>query len=428
MAKPLVLVLADAAAEAVVAAAGFAVAGGGEPLGGPSAGVLIDVRGAAGLVAGQRARALKAALGPRAGVFFAWADDDSDYDADAFDGALPSDATPALVQARLGFALRVAVMAEEAEARFASLAKFGGAASPPSLQREQTPRVLLYGDPGPAAIAFTAALETLGARVVGCFSSFTAFDYLHAGGFDAVAVLAGWDRGAALSFCAALRRNARLFHLPCLILADAAFPSPEDVLRRGASDLAVTGVDDAAAALRLLGRVDEARRREALALAFAAARAPAAMDVATGLYGEAFFVAHLDALILRAAATERPLSICVARIAPSAHLEHVRAGQGLERVVGQVGAMLGRLVRTEDVAACVGPTTFAVAFPASDLEAATIAAERIVAVLECGAFDAGETQQAVSFKMDAVGRRHAPGDTARGLLDAALAALPNPWT
>jgi two-component system cell cycle response regulator PopA len=84
--------------------------------------------------------------------------------------------------------------------------------------------------------------------------------------------------------------------------------------------------------------------------------------------------------------------------------------------------MLSRLVRAEDVAARLDQTTFAVAFPSSDDEAAEIAAERIAAVLECTAFDVQadhtnySNDQPIQIKLAIASASLLPQENATGLL------------
>jgi two-component system, cell cycle response regulator PopA len=429
MAKPQILVLAGDDASQALSAAGFSLAG-EDAVRRQTAAIIIDTRGDAGPKAGDLARSLKAALGPRAGLFLAWSDPSSSFDASAFDGTLVSNANPVALAARLNSSLRIAVMADEARLRFRSLAKFGGAPKPPTLTGSSKPRILVFGVPSPEMLEFSAALEARGAMAIASFTSFTAFDYLHDGDFDGVTIIAQDDTSASLSFCGAMRRNARLFHLPCLVLGSPDFAKPEEVINRGASDFAIAGDDDGAAADRLLDLVDEKRSRDALALAFAAARAPSAMDQGTGLYSGDFFERHLESLTARAHETDRPLSIALVRIAPDAITKSLSAGRGLDRIVGQAGAMLARLVRAEDVACRLDRTTFAVAFPASDAEAAHVAVQRINAVLECTAFDAGSDVSAYSndaplqIKLDVASCELYLNDKAQDLIERAKLRLP----
>jgi two-component system, cell cycle response regulator PopA len=395
MAKPQILVLAPDDAMTALSAAGFPLAG-DDKVRRQTAAVVIDTRGEAGHKASDLVRSLKAALGPRAGLFFAWSDGGSLVDTKVFDGVLDCQSTPTALAARLNSSLRIAVMADEARLRFKSLGKFGGAPKPPSLNNQIKPRILVFGPPGPDMMRFTATLEAQGAQAVASFTSFTAFDYLHDGDFDGVAIIAHDDVASSLGFCSAMRRNARLFHMPCLVLGSPDFAKPDEAIARGATDFAIAGDDDDASAERLLDFVDEKRSRDALALAFAAARAPGAMDQGTGLYGAAFFGEHLGSLVARAHETDRPLSVACVRIAPDLVTMALKSGKGLDRVVGQAGAMMARLVRAEDVAARLDRTTFVVAFPSSDEDAAEVAANRIAAVLECTAFDGGTVTTAHS--------------------------------
>jgi two-component system, cell cycle response regulator PopA len=429
MAKPNILVLAgDDAAQSLIAA-GFSLAG-DDAVRSQTAAIVVETRGAAGPKAGDLVRSLKAALGPRAGLFLAWSDASSQFDPSAFDGTLDSSTNPMALAARLNSSLRIAVMADEARLRFSSLARFGGAPKPPTLTGGGKPKILVFGIPSPQMLQFNAALEARGATAIASFTSFTAFDYLHDGDFDGVTIMAGDDTAATLGFCGAMRRNARLFHLPCLVLGSPDFARPDEVIARGASDFAIAGDDDGAAAERLLDLVDEKRSRDALALAFAAARAPNAMDQGTGLYCGDFFEHHLESLAARAHETDRPLSLALARIAPDDRTIALKSGRGLDRIIGQAGAMLSRLVRAEDVAARLDRTTFAVAFPSSDVESAHAAVSRINAVIECTAFDAGSDVMAYSndaplqIKLHVTSAELLAGERASNLIARALTRLP----
>jgi two-component system cell cycle response regulator PopA len=429
MAQPQILVLANNDAAIALTAAGFAIAGDDE-VRRQTAAIVIDTRGSAGAKAGDLARSIKAALGPRAGVFLAWSDSSSEYDFGAFDGVLDANTPSNALAARLNSSLRMAVMADEAALRFKSLAKFGGGLRQPKLKKTTIPRILVFGAPSPDLLRFSAALESLGAQAIASFTSFTAFDYLHDGDFDGVAVLAQDDMSASLGFCATMRRNARLFHMPCLVLGAPSFTRPEEAIAKGATDFAVSGEDDEACAERLLTLVEEKRTRDALALTFAAAQTPAAMDLGTGLYGPAFFSSHLEALVARAHETDRPLSLTLVRLVSDPILMTLTDRRGLDSIIGQAGGMMARLVRAEDVAARIDWTTFSVAFPSSDEEAANIAAHRIAAVLECTAFDVSSTPHSssndapVQIKLDVASAAVLPEETWQNLLARVQSRLP----
>lgn len=415
MMKPQVLVMAgDDAADAIIAA-GFTLAG-EETSPRQTAAVILDARGENRHRAINLRNSLASALGPRAGLFFAWTDPGTDHALEGFDGAIPADTPPPFIGARLGSALRIAVMSDEARLRFQSLARFGGAARPPQHVRADPVRVLVYGLPCPAQLAMSTILDALEIDTVAAMTSFTAFDYLHEGNCDAVLMIAGDDQQGAKAFASAMRRNTRLFHIPLLVLAGMDFGDFEPVHDRGATDVVAMGTDDEAAILRLLTLADEKRRREALALAFAAARTSRAMDNSTGLYSRDFFVSHLDNLIHRAEETDGIVSLALVRVCEEHLPELLKPAGALDRVIGQAGAMLGRLVRAEDVAARIDRGLFAIALPASDEAAAMIAAERIAAVLECTGFNPGTDNGAATIEMELATAESLPGESAEVLI------------
>ncbi|MCZ8210010.1 MAG: hypothetical protein O9270_17680, partial [Aquidulcibacter sp.] len=174
MAKPHILVLAGDDASEVLSQAGFTIAGEDHQRR-QTAAIVIDTRGDSGPKAADLVRSLKAALGPRAGLFMAWSNGEENFDISAFDGVLDAFATPSVLAARLGSSLRIAVMADEAKMRFRTLARFGGPSHPPIVNSAKVPRILMFGQPGPDLLQFSTAITHLGAETIAAFTSFTAF-------------------------------------------------------------------------------------------------------------------------------------------------------------------------------------------------------------------------------------------------------------
>ena len=79
------------------------------------------------------------------------------------------------------------------------------------------------------------------------------------------------------------------------------------------------------------------------------------MDAATGLFTRDLFAAHLMRLAAAARARNRPLAVCVLKVAERPEVTVARAGGWLDRAIPQIGSMIGRLVRAEDTAARLGP-------------------------------------------------------------------------
>jgi two-component system cell cycle response regulator PopA len=306
-----------------------------------------------------------------------------------FDLALAAEPHPAQVALRLEQLVRTAVAEEEFEVRVETFGERRHTLDAP--EADPTPyRVLAIGEPAPQFLALSNALARNGAQVVGAFTAFTAFDYLHERPFDAVVLWAGETPQEALSIAAGLRRNTRLYHTPALLYmrADSSVTASE-AFHRGISDVASPETAEGETALRVVELARAYRRQKAIRAALDQARSSGLMDAATGLFTRDLFAAHLMRLAKSAQVRNRPLSVCVLKVAEKADLAQPRAGGWVARAIPQIGSMIGRLVRVEDTAARLAPEVFALALPATPLQAARAAGERIAAVIGCTAFEAG---------------------------------------
>jgi two-component system cell cycle response regulator PopA len=280
--------------------------------------------------------------------------------------------------------------------------------------------VLAIGEPAPQFLALSNALTRGGADVVGAFTAYTAFDYLHERAFDAVVLWAGENQQEALSIAAGMRRNTRLFHIPALLYMNAeSYVTMSEAFHRGVSDVASPQTPEGDTARRVIELARNYRRGEAIRGALEKARSSGLMDAATGLFTRDLFAAHLARLASAARERGRPLSIGVLRVSDKADVVWARQNGWLDRAIPQIGSMVGRLVRVEDTAARLAPEVFALALPATNLAAAKAAAERIAAVIGCTAFDAGEDRSPFVCEFDIGVAQIEPGETAIHALERA---------
>jgi two-component system cell cycle response regulator PopA len=294
----------------------------------------------------------------------------------AFDLTLAPPLHPAQAAFRLESLVRMATALEEFELRAQTFADRGRRLE--DTQSDDEPwRILAIGEPAPQFLALSNALKQKGANVVGAFTAYTAFDYLHDQAFEAVVLWGGDNQAEALQIAAGMRRNTRLYHIPAL-------------LYRGVSDVASPNNPETATADRVVELAKAYRRQMAVRRALHRARNSGLMDSATGLFTRDLFAAHLARLTTSARQRNRALSVCVLRVNERPELTLLREGGWMDRAVPQIGSMIGRLVRAEDTAARLGPETFALALPSTRLASARAAAERISAVIGCTAFDAGD--------------------------------------
>ena len=352
-------------------------------------GAIIDLRGVGEEALGL-ARRLKAACAPRRLPVIAIGDPDPILETYGFDVTLAAPLHPAQAAMRLETLVRTAVAEEEFDLRSETFAEVGRKFDPP--ETDISPyRVLAIGEPAPQFLALSNALLRNGADVVGAFTAYTAFDYLHERIFDAVVLWAGDNPQEALSIAAGLRRNTRLYHTPALLyMKKETYVTTSEAFHRGLSDVASPETPETETARRVVELARSYRRQMRVRSALEQARGSGLMDAATGLFTRDLFAAHLSRLAHAAKTRNRSLSVCVLKVAEKPELAGARAGGWLDRAIPQIGSMIGRLVRVEDTAARLGPELFALALPNTHAANGRLAGERIAAVIGCTAFEAGD--------------------------------------
>jgi two-component system cell cycle response regulator PopA len=369
------------------------------------------------------ARRLKAQVAPRRLPVIAMGAPAPGDTEDAFDLMLAAPLNPIQATMRLETLVRNAIAEEELELRTETFAEFAREVIP--AQPETGPyTVLAIGEPAPQFLALSNALAERGASVVGAFTAFTAFDYLHERTFDAVVLWAGDSPQEALSIAAGLRRNTRLYHTPALLYMRPDSPvTPAEAYHRGVSDVATAQTAESETAARVVELARAHRAQKAVRLALEQTVGHGLIDAPTGLFNRELFAKHVERLATAARQRNRPLSVCVLTVADRIDLKAARKGGWVARALPQIGSMVGRLVRIEDTAARMGPETFAVAFPGTGLEAARAAGERIAAVIGCTAFEAGSGNSPFVIEFDmGVAEVSSPEDAAEALESAAQMA------
>lgn len=330
---------------------------------------------------------------------------------------------PAQAACRLETLVRTATAQEELELRAATFAERGAVLDPTETLAEPW-RILAVGEPAPRFLALSNALTEHGADVVGAFTAYTAFDYLHEQAFEAVVLWGGDNESEALSIAAGMRRNTRLYHIPALLyLRPQGDVALAEVFHRGVSDVATHDTPDVETADRVIELARAYRRQVSVRKALNRARGSGLMDAATGLFTRDLFAAHLARLTRSAQRRNRALSVCVLRLTERPELKTLRSGGWVDKALPQIGSMIGRLVRAEDTAARLGPETFALALPATGLQAARAASERISAVIGCTAFDAGDGRPPFVVEFDIGVAEVEQGETAGRALERAASRL-----
>jgi len=290
---------------------------------------------------------------------------------------------------RLEQLVRAALAEEELNLRIDTFRQQGQAIDLPV--SDLTPvRVLAAGKPDRRFLALSNALAEDGAEVVAAPTPYTAFDYLHESPFDAAVLWGAEDHAPALSIASGMKRNTRLYHIPVMLyLNDGAQMDASDLFGRGFADVAAADTDERETARRLMAMARFHRRQTGVRRALESVRGSGLTDPDTGLFTRDLFAQHLGRVSEASRERRRPLSLCVLKVTMTEPVEEARRDGWLARALPQIGTMVSRLIRTEDTAARLSSEVFALALPGTTEAQARIAAQRIVAVIGCTAFEAG---------------------------------------
>ncbi len=336
-----------------------------------------------------------------------------------FCGALALDAPPKLLSAQIETWKRVAVGEEERVRRLATAVMLK--AETPRAGEPRKLKALYIGAPSAMFLVLERVLGEHGGLVAAAFTSYSGFDHLHDEPFDAVVINGAHDAPTGISLCAALRRNATLYHLPTMVVTapgDAA--TAVAAIDRGASAVAEANAPCGASLGWLFETVRRERRRRCAEHEMRALR-DVMGDPRTGLWRRAPFDAHLARLAADHHASGRPLSLVALRVMP-AHGAREPSAEVWQRGFTEIASLACRLMREADTGVALGGDIIAVALPASALKSARRAGERIAAVAECTAFASGDGGAGpLVFEQSAVELQ--PGESGPAMLARALRAI-----
>ncbi len=324
------------------------------------------------------------------------------------------------VTARIASLARLATLRGEIWRRADTAGRFGVSTPEPETPATIDSHVLVVG----AGIRYFTIERALAkkATLVGAFTIETALDYLERQNFDAVVLNLPLDE--ATEFTELLRRNPDHYCVPVLALTGEADPRlVEAVYDAGATDVILAAEGEAVFAERVEAAMAEHALQIRLKAAHAETRHAAINDTLTGLYVRGFLMDHLESLIGDARDDGGRLSVVAFRILDLADVNAEWGWAGGDQMIRQVGRMIGRLVRGEDLPARIGGDRFAVVLPATDVGDAEIAARRIAGVIETTAFQVGGSTGPVYATLGIGVAEIEPEDTAETLLARAFAEV-----
>lgn len=333
---------------------------------------------------------------------------------DGFDGWLRRPVSPVQLANRVQSLRRLWVMEDVARRRRAAVEVFGHPVTG-ELQAEKRPTVLFVGDATSRFMAIRHALNASDTGMIAAFSSFSAFDYLHERPFDAVILNAINKKELAFTISSAMRRNARLYHTPVLLLTPSGrFDAADEAFARGVSDILPDNASPAEISARVLRLADERRRRRAAKALLENCRARSTTDAELGLYRPKLALAHLQDLLNTAARTHKPTGLVLMAMEPP---DTAISPEKLSGAQVQFAAMLRHLLRAEDFPALIAANLYAAILPYTGKDGAECVAERVSAVAECTAFDGDDPLHPFRLNINCVSLEATGEETAEALIE-----------
>lgn len=288
------------------------------------------------------------------------------------------------------------------------------------------PTVLFVGEATTRFLDLRHALSRADADVVAAFSSYSAFDYLHERAFDAVVLNATTRQEMAFTISSAMRRNARLYHTPVLLLSRSNRQEEADeAFARGVSDILPWDADETEIRERVLRLASERQRRRKARAQLDACRATKTLDDDSGLFKARFGLAHLQDLLNSGEKAHRPTGLVLMKLgAPS----EAQSDAAIRSARIQFASMLRHLLRAEDCPVAMSNDLYAAILPCTHLDGADSVAERIRAIAECTAFEGDDPLKAFRLTVETGTSEARGGETAEALIERTQRQLGLPKT
>ena len=284
------------------------------------------------------------------------------------------------VVARIRQITRLRNIAEETGERLKSLATMNRLGEfPPIMTPSTPPKVLVAGEPGPAALASTRACDAISAKSVSVFSPGQAMRALDHEQFDAAVFIAASDTDPMMSLLRALRRHPKHSVIPIICVARDA-DAAAALAVRGAQDFIIDDFigDDMRSRIQLVAR--RGRLMRAMRGFLKACNGEGIRDAASGAFTSAFLTEHGAKLCARADQTRRPLSLTGVSLV--AEYNDGTTGTPGVQALHKAAGVINRITRAEDVVVRITSDSFLVAMPSTIAEDAKKIALRIEGVLE----------------------------------------------
>jgi two-component system cell cycle response regulator len=326
---------------------------------------------------------------------------------------------------RLGCHLRLATMREELVRRAETSRKYGvdqEIIDPPEAFQGGVQLLVVAG----RGDSFSSLETAMGVDtdLTFAWSSQTALDYLNRRSFDAALIDMDSQDGEALGLCSQIRSYPSLSTLPVLVFGDRlGFDDPSEAFRAGADDVLYRPLGDDELKTRIRALVTHQRYRRALHRVYNEGRHLITSDALTRLYSHGYLLEHLKDQIAFARDHDRNLSIAFFDIHQMRTINRQYGYATGDKIIRQVGVLISRLVRGEDLPARYGGEEFCVALPDTGQRAGSMVVSRLLNVVNFTEFAGADSSEACTLRLKGCAVQMNADDTPESLIERARASL-----
>ena len=321
---------------------------------------------------------------------------------------------------RLRTLTRIDMMAEEIKRRSITAESFGYDSDTSDidvLPNLDNLEILVLGEPTKDFGIIEEALGGVNGRLTGAFSNDMALDYLATQRFDLVLINTDQDPDI---FCPVIRHmhaNSALYNVPILILAkEEETSTPGTLLEFGASDILYKPISGKFLRRQSKTLITEHRYHEKLYELYRKGIHHIISDSVTGLYSYGFFMDHLSNVIEEVGNEAQGLCVGVLEINDMPEINAKFNFAAGDCVLRQIGGLIGRLSRGEDLCARLHGPQFGIVFARAPKEEAKVAIDRIIGTVNSTEYLAPGIMEAITSSLSFGLVEFEPGDTAQTML------------
>lgn len=283
------------------------------------------------------------------------------------------------LDARVRALSRLRVMELERMRREAVLGEFGVASEQtgPGVPAIDKIGILLVGPAGQEQVQVVTALGGA-AAIAYAETPDNALERLRRYDLEVVVVTGADDPDACQRFMEAVRVDGALYHLPVLLIARSElFADRAEPFAWGTSDVLFHPFHPEVLRLRVQGWVRQQRLRRRLRGRLMNEALPPTVDRLTRLYGHGFLHRYLEHQIEAARALSGRLAVAAFAIAGMSRINRELGFVTGDAALREVGAVIGRLTRAEDLAARYDGDRFCAVLDGATAEETMLVAQRI---------------------------------------------------